>query len=332
MPMKGFSLVRVGVLGATGYSGQEAVRILAKHPGATLALASSQSEAGAMLSRVVRGAPELPLTRLEDAELAACDVVLCCLPHGESAQWAGRAREASAKVVDLSADLRVPGESTPEWGRGAVYGLPELYREKIRGADVVANPGCYPTAALLALAPLLCAGNVAGPVIVNAASGVTGAGRAARREYLFAEVAEDFRAYGLGNTHRHLAEMRDQGARMNGGTAPELVFVPHLLPVRRGILETIHVTLREPMDDPVALWRGAYGHEPFVEVMEDRSPTLADVVGTNRVVIGVAAVAGVSAPMLTVVAAIDNLVKGAAGQAVQNVNLMFGLDETEGLA
>jgi N-acetyl-gamma-glutamyl-phosphate reductase len=284
-----------------------------------------------MLSRVVRGAPELPLVRLEDADLAACDVVLCCLPHGESARWAERALGAGAKVVDLSADLRLPGADTPEWARGAVYGLPELHRERIRGAAVVANPGCYPTAALLALAPLLCAGNVAGPVIVNAASGVTGAGRAAKREYLFAEVAEDFRAYGLGNSHRHLAEMRDQGARMNGGAAPEIVFTPHLLPVRRGILETIHVTLREPLDDPTALWRDAYAAEPFVEVMEDRSPTLADVVGSNRVAIGVTPVAGVSAPMLTVVAAIDNLLKGAAGQAVQNVNLMFGLGETEGL-
>lgn len=330
-PMNGFSRVRVGVLGATGYAGQEAVRILAKHPGATLALASSQSEAGAMLSRVVRGAPELPMVRLEDADLGGCDVVLCCLPHGESARWAGRALGAGAKVVDLSADLRVPGADTPEWAEGAVYGLPELHRERIRAADIVANPGCYPTAAILALAPLLRAGNVAGPVIINAASGVTGAGRTARREYLFAEVAEDFRAYGLGNTHRHLAEMRDQGARLAGGTAPELVFTPHLLPVRRGILETIHVTLREPLEDPVALWRQAYAAEPFVEVMEDRSPTLADVTGSNRVAIGVTPVAGVSAPMLTVVAAIDNLVKGAAGQAIQNVNLLFGRDETEGL-
>ena len=270
------------------------------------------------------------MVRLEDAELGACDVVLCCLPHGESARWAERALDAGAKVVDLSADLRVPGAETPGWARDAVYGLPELHRERIRGAGVVANPGCYPTAALLALAPLLRVGKVAGPVIVNAASGVTGAGRTAKREYLFAEVAEDFRAYGLGNTHRHLAEMRDQAARL--GTAPELVFTPHLLPVRRGILETIYVTLHEPLDDPARPWRDAYRAEPFVEVLEGRSPTLADVVGSNRVAIGVTAVAGVSAPMLTVVAAIDNLVKGAAGQAVQNVNLMFGVDETAGLA
>ena len=326
--MNGNSKVRVGVLGATGYAGREAVRLLAGHGGATLAFATSESEAGQPLR--ARGAAGVTLTRLADAELGGCDVVLSCLPHGESARWGERAREAGARLVDLSADLRVPGEATPEWARGAVYGLPELHREAIRGADVVANPGCYPTAAILALAPLLRAGLVAGPVIVNAASGVTGAGRSPKRELLFAEVAEDFRAYGLGNTHRHLAEMRDQTARL--GAAPELVFTPHLLPVRRGILETIHVPLREMPADPLALWTAAYRHEPFVEVLAERAPSLADVVGSNRVAIGVFPVAGVAAPMLTVVAAIDNLLKGAAGQAIQNVNLMFGMDEREGLA
>jgi N-acetyl-gamma-glutamyl-phosphate reductase len=330
--MNSRSFVMAGVLGANGYTGREAVRLLSRHPSVRIAFATSQSEAGRPLRSMVRGAPELPLVRAEDAELAACDVVLSCLPHGESAAWAERALAAGARVIDLSADLRVPGPHTPEWARGAVYGLPELHRERIRGAALVANPGCYPTAALLALAPLLRAGLIAGPAIVNAASGVTGAGRAPKRELLFAEVAEDFRAYGVGNTHRHLAEMRDQAAGLAGeGGAPELVFTPHLLPVRRGILETIHVALREPLDAPERLWTDAYADEPFVEVTAGRVPSLADVVGSNRVAVGVAAVAGVSAPMLTVVAAIDNLLKGAAGQAVQNLNLMFGLPETEGL-
>ncbi|HEX8432913.1 MAG TPA: N-acetyl-gamma-glutamyl-phosphate reductase [Longimicrobium sp.] len=326
--MNGISKVRVGVLGATGYAGREAVRLLAGHGGATLAFATSESEAGQPLR--ARGGADVTLTRLADAELGGCDVVLSCLPHGESARWGEKARDAGARLVDLSADLRVVGAGTPEWGRGAVYGLPELHRDAIRGADVVANPGCYPTAAILALAPLLRAGLVAGPVIINAASGVTGAGRSPKRELLFAEVAEDFRAYGLGNGHRHLAEMRDQTARL--GAAPELVFTPHLLPVRRGILETIHVPLREMPADPIALWSAAYADEPFVEVMTDRAPSLADVVGSNRVAIGVVPVAGVSTPMLTVVAAIDNLLKGAAGQAIQNVNLMFGMDECAGLS
>ncbi|HEX2190366.1 MAG TPA: N-acetyl-gamma-glutamyl-phosphate reductase [Longimicrobiaceae bacterium] len=329
--MNSRSVVRAGVLGASGYTGREAVRLLSRHPGVELAWATSQSEAGRPLRSLERSAPELELVRAEDAELGACDVVLSCLPHGESAAWAERALAAGARVVDLSADLRVPGPQTPEWARGAVYGLPELHRERIRCASLVANPGCYPTAAVLALAPLLRAGLLAGPVVVNAASGVTGAGRSPKRELLFAEVAEDFRAYAVGNTHRHLAEMRDQAAGLAGGAAPELVFTPHLLPVRRGILETIHVVLREPLEEPETLWAGAYAAEPFVEVTAGRTPSLADVVGTNRVAVGVAPVAGVSAPMLTVVAAIDNLVKGAAGQAVQNLNLMFGLDETEGL-
>lgn len=330
--MNTYSQVRVGVLGAGGYTGMEMVRLLERHPRASLAWATSQSAAGRPLGDVVPGVDGPALVRAEDAPLDDCDCVVSCLPHGESMRWMGRAVEAGARAIDLSADLRVPGEGTPSWAREAVYGLPELHRERIRGAALVANPGCYPTAALLALAPLLRRGLVAGPAIVNAASGVTGAGRAPKRDLLFAEVAEQFSAYAVGNTHRHLAEMRAQAAGLVGGAAPELVFTPHLLPVRRGILETIYVTLREPLDDARRFWVDDYAGEPFIRVMAERMPALADVVETNRVAIGVSAVAGVAAPMLIVVAAIDNLRKGAAGQAVQNLNLMFGLDETEGLA
>ncbi|HSU17855.1 N-acetyl-gamma-glutamyl-phosphate reductase [Longimicrobium sp.] len=329
--MNGFSRARVGVLGASGYAGREAIRLLAKHGNADVALASSESEAGAKLSALVRGAPELALTRIADAGLAACDAVLCCLPHGEASRWTEAALDAGAKVVDLSNDLRVVTDATPAWAREAVYGLPELHRGCIAGARVVANPGCYPTAAILALAPLLRRGLVAGPVIVDAASGVSGAGRAPKRNLMFAELAEDFSAYGVGNVHRHLAEMRDQAARLNGGATPELVFTPHLLPVKRGILETIYVPLAAPLGEPLRPWLDDYAGEPFVEVRADRLPALADVVGTNLVSIGVQTVAGVTQPMLIVVAAIDNLVKGAAGQAVQNLNLMFGFAETEGL-
>jgi N-acetyl-gamma-glutamyl-phosphate reductase len=318
-------------LGASGYAGREAIRILARHGNADIALASSESEAGAKLSALVRGAPELALTRLEDADLASCDAVLVCLPHGEAARWAEKALDAGAKVVDLSNDLRVVGEATPAWAREAVYGIPELHRGCIAGARLVANPGCYPTAAILALAPLLRRGLVAGPVIVDAASGVSGAGRSPKRHLLYAELAEDFSAYGVGNVHRHLAEMRDQAARLSAGKAPELVFTPHLLPVKRGILETIYVPLAEELDEPIAPWLDDYAGEAFVEVRTDRLPQLSDVTGTNMVSIGVQTVAGMTQPMLIVVAAIDNLVKGAAGQAVQNLNLMFGWDEGEGL-
>lgn len=328
--MNGLSRVRVGILGASGYAGREAIRLLAKHGRAEIALASSESEAGAKLSSLVRGAPDLALTPIGEAGLSSCDAVFCCLPHGESAKWARAALEAGAKVVDFSNDLRVVDGETPEWARGAVYGLPELHRERIAGARIVANPGCYPTAAILALAPLLRRGLVAGPVIVDAASGVSGAGRSPKREYLFAELSEDFRAYGVGNVHRHLAEMRDQTAALNGGCAPELVFTPHLLPVKRGILETIYVPLAAALDEPLRPWMDDYAGEEFVDVA-DRLPTLADVNGSNVVAIGVQPVKDTRRPMLIVVAAIDNLVKGAAGQAVQNLNLMFGFDEGEGL-
>jgi len=329
--MNGNSHARIGVLGATGYAGMEAIRLLSRHGRAEVALASSESEAGAKLSRLLRGAPDIAMTRIADADLASCDAVLCCLPHGESATWVKKALDAGAKVVDLSNDLRVIDGSTPEWARGAVYGLPELHRARIAGAELVANPGCYPTAAILSLAPLVRRGMIAGPVIIDAASGVSGAGRSAKREYLLAELAEDFSAYKVGNTHRHLAEMRDQTGALNGGSAPELVFTPHLLPVKRGILETIYVPLAAPLDEPLRPWLDDYAGEPFVEVLADRLPTLGDVTGSNRVSIGVRTVADTSRPMLIVVSAIDNLVKGAAGQAVQNLNLMFGWGETEGL-
>lgn len=327
--------IRIGVLGATGYTGRELIGLLLGHRRARIVFATSESEAGTPLRRIARGAPDLALVRAEEAPLAECDAVFSCLPHGESLRWMERVRAAGVRGIDLSNDLRVPGPQTPAWARDAVYGLPELHRERLRGAELVANPGCYPTAAILALAPLVRRGLVgAGPVIVDAASGVTGAGRSPKRELLFAEVAEDFRAYAVGNVHRHLAEMRDQVAGLSRRAAPELVFTPHLLPVKRGILETIYVPVTEELaaGDALGLWAEDYRDEPFVEVLPDRMPALADVVGTNRVSIGVSPVAGVSSPLLLVVAAIDNLVKGAAGQAVQNLNLVFGVDETEGLA
>lgn len=329
----GPGVARVGVLGATGYTGRELVRLLSAHPAVVLEFGTSESETGRSLREVWRGAKDAPLIRAGAAPLERCDLIFSCLPHGESAAWAGRALEAGARVIDLSADLRVPGETSPGWARSAVYGLPELNRDAIAGAELVANPGCYPTAALLSLAPALRRGAVEGPVIIDAASGVTGAGRSPKREILFSEVAEDFRAYAVGNVHRHLAEMRAEARRLSEGDAPEMIFTPHLLPVRRGILETIHVTLTSGCDAAEALgwWSEDYAAEAFVEVLTDRTPALSDVVGSNRVAIGVVAVAGVTRPMLTIVAAIDNLVKGAAGQAIQNMNLMFGWDEAEGL-
>jgi N-acetyl-gamma-glutamyl-phosphate reductase len=211
--------------------------------------------------------------------------------------------------------------------------MPELgddARRAIRGADVVANPGCYPTSILLALAPLLIADLVRSDatILANSASGVTGAGNSPKRELLFAELSEDFRAYGVGNTHRHLPEMR---ATLDAfGSDAELVFTPHLLPVARGILSTITVPLTEAITDPVLCYREAYANEPFVDV-SDTPPTLREVAHRNVVALSATMLANTRKPMLLVTSAIDNLVKGAAGQAVQNANLMLGLDECTGL-
>jgi N-acetyl-gamma-glutamyl-phosphate reductase len=329
------SQLRIGVLGATGYTGRELVRLLAAHPRTRVAFATSESEAGASLRSVERSAPDLPLVKAESAPLADCDFVFSCLPHGHSLHWVERALAAGPRVIDLSADLRVPDPQAAAWTREAVYGLPELYRERIRSARLVANPGCYPTAAILAVVPLARAG-LAGsaPVVIDSASGATGAGRSPKRHLLFAEVAEDFSAYAVGNTHRHLAEMRHQVGLAASGPAPELIFTPHLLPVRRGILQTTYLPLREGVTagDALGLWAETYRDEPFVEVLEGRMPSLRDAVGTNRVAMGVTPVSGVSAPMLMLVAAIDNLLKGAAGQAVQNMNVMSGFEEGLGLA
>jgi N-acetyl-gamma-glutamyl-phosphate reductase len=328
------SQLRIGVLGATGYTGRELVRLLAAHPRTQIVFATSESEAGTPMRRVERRAPALTLVRADDAPLGDCDFVFSCLPHGHSLHWVERALQAGPGVIDLSADLRVPDQSAPAWTREAVFGLPELHRDRIRSARLVANPGCYPTAAILAIAPLARSG-LAGstPVLIDSASGATGAGRSPKRHLLFAEVAEDFSAYAVGNTHRHLAEMRHQISLVASGPVPELVFTPHLLPVRRGILQTTYLPLASGATaaDAMDLWADAYRDEPFVDVLEGRMPSLADVVGTNRVAMGITPVADVSAPMLLLVAAIDNLLKGAAGQAVQNMNVMSGWDEGLGL-
>jgi N-acetyl-gamma-glutamyl-phosphate reductase len=239
------------------------------------------------------------------------------------------ARACGARVVDLSADFR-PGASD---GRAALapYGLTELMRDQIPGAAIVANPGCYPTAVLLGIAPLLEDGRVLSGATINvcAASGVTGAGYSPRPDMLFAEVAEDFRAYSVGNEHRHLAEMRAVIGEL-GGKDNDILFIPHLLPVSRGILATITVPVKEDLEDPASLWARYYAGEPFIEVADD-PPSLRDVVRRNVVRLSVTKAANVRQPTLIIISAIDNLVKGAAGQAVQNANVLLGFGEPTGL-
>jgi len=322
--------IPVGVLGASGYAGRELCGLVVNHPGLELAFATANEQRG----QTVRvGGRSLTFQGPDDVALDRAAIVFCALPHGASLPWVTRAREAGARVIDLSSDLR-PGHATGS----AVYGMPELragssdtlLREAIRTADVVANPGCYPTSILLALAPLVRAGVVApgATVIANSASGVSGAGNTPKREYLFAEVSNDYRAYGVGNTHRHLKEMTATLGAL--GADADLVFTPHLLPVARGILSTITIPLTASLDDPLAIYRDAYAGEPFIEVTEQQ-PTLHDVVQRNVVRMAAMMIQGTRTPTLIVTSAIDNLVKGAAGQAVQNANLMLGLEETLGL-
>lgn len=315
--------VPVGVLGASGYAGRELCGLIARHPGLELAFASANEQRG---QRARIGGGEVTYVATEDAPLSQAEVVFTALPHGASATWVGNARATGARVVDLSSDFR-PGTGSKD----APYGLTELMRHKIPGSDIIANPGCYPTAVLLGIAPLLKEGHVlpGATINVSAASGVTGAGYTARPDLLFAEVAEDFRAYSVGNQHRHLAEMQAVTAEL-GGENNDILFTPHLLPVARGILATITVPLRGELADPLTLWRDCYAGEPFIEVV-DQPPSLRDVVRRNVVRISVTAAANVRQPTLIVIAAIDNLMKGAAGQALQNANVLLGLEEQAGL-
>jgi N-acetyl-gamma-glutamyl-phosphate reductase len=312
----------VGILGASGYTGQELAGLLTRHPNFEIRFATSEAEAGKLLPGT-----KIRYSNAGAVELGSVDLVFSCLPTDESGTWARKAAAAGARVVDLSADLRAPDS-------GAVYGLPELWRSEIADARLVANPGCYPTGVMLGMAPVLRHGllDEGYPIVIDAASGVTGAGRSARRELLFGEVSEDFRAYGVGNVHRHVPEMKNGLSRLHAG-APQFVFTPHLLPVRRGILETMYVPLLKPLaaQQAITLWSEHYKDEPFVEICVDELPTLRRVLHRNVVSIGFSEVSGVERPMLIVVVAFDNLVKGAAGQAVQNANLMFGLNEAAGL-
>ena len=318
--------VRVGVFGATGYTGQELVRLLAAHPHVEVAFATGSAE-GYL-------AHEKGLERAADAYLLA-------LPHGISARYAAQLGEQrpQAVVIDLSGDLRLkePGayqrwygqeHPAPQLLARAVYGLTEVYRPWLHGARLISNPGCYATSVLLPLVPLLAERLVdASDIVVDAKSGATGAGRTLREDLLFCELAGDFSAYAPGRVHRHVGEMEAVVEEWTGrGIA--LTFCPHLLPVRRGILSALYLKTAASVSDVAAALRRAYEDEPFVRVVDGAPPRLSDVNGTNDCRISVHA----AAPGRVVVfSALDNLIKGAAGQAVQNMNLALGWAETAGL-
>ena len=314
--------IPVGVFGASGYAGRELCQLISRHPHYHLEFATANAQRGERLSV---GGREIRFIATDDAPLRSAELIFSALPHGASATWVERAQEHGARVVDLSSDLR-PGHTTLT----VPYGLTEVNRASLSGAEVIANPGCYPTAILLSLLPLLEGGLLReeSTIVVDAASGVTGAGNSPKPELLFGEVTENYRAYGVGNDHRHLPEMRSLVHRYTD--AIDLLFTPHLLPVARGILATITVQLNAPIDDPLALWHARFDAEPFVEVSSDL-PTLRDVQHRNVVRMTVRKASHLRTPTLIVLSAIDNLVKGAAGQAIQNANVSFGFNETAGL-
>ena len=329
---------RIGVLGASGYAGALAAQLVDRHPGFDLAYATARSEAGRRLDEVhPRTRVALELEAPDPAgRHAEVDGALVAYPHGAAAPTVAALRRAGVKVVDLSADFRLRDRETydawygehraPEAFGTAVYGLPELNRDRIRGAELVANPGCYPTAALLGLAPLAREGLI-GDVVIDAKSGVSGAGRDANQTTHFVSADENLNPYKVGG-HRHTPEIEQELAVL--GSDVRITFVPHLAPLAQGELDSCYVTPARPVTagELVELFASAYGGEPFVELRAD-PPGVLEVRDTNFCRMSVHHDPRTGRVM--VFSAIDNLWKGAASQAIQNLNLMFGLDEGEGL-
>jgi len=335
--------LRVSVAGASGYAGGELVRWLSRHPRVELAHLTAFREQGRPLADVfpnLRGFTTRTLNGTSWRDMASdSDVVFLALLGGAAIEAAPTLLEGGARVVDLGADFRLKEPAAylrwygSEHGAAdllgeAVYGLPEVNREAVRSARLVANPGCYPTAAALALLPLVATGLVRGPVIVEAKSGVSGAGRNPSAATHFSEVNENVRPYKLGE-HRHGPEMEQTLAQ--AGTPVSIYFAPHLAPMTRGILATCYAPLTGelPEEELLSLYRDAYRDEPFVRVLESELPQTKATLGSNFCDIAVRVDS--ERRLAVAVAAIDNLVKGAAGQAIQNMNLMFGFPETEGL-
>ncbi|HOL18205.1 MAG TPA: N-acetyl-gamma-glutamyl-phosphate reductase [Bacillota bacterium] len=339
-------MLQVAILGATGYTGAELVRLLHRHPQVQIAYISSESHAGQPLNRVhpqFRDIVELKLQPLQVEEIPeAVELVFCALPHGSSAGVVPKLLQQGRRVIDLSADFRLRQPAlydqwygrthpAPELLKQAVYGLPELFAISIKTARLVANPGCYPTAAILSLAPLVQSG-LADPesVIIDAKSGVSGAGRTPKQAFHFPDCTENFKAYRVGD-HQHTPEIEQVLGDLSGEAAA-ITFTPHLVPMIRGIFSTAYLALRRPLnlEELLALYHDFYREKPFVRVIEAPDlPETRAVRGSNYCDISLR-LDGRTGRVI-VLSAIDNLVKGAAGQAVQNMNLMYGFPETAGL-
>ena len=348
MPKAVEKRAKIGVLGASGYTGAELLRLLLRHPGVEIALLTAERRAGQHVRQVFQqfspyALPKLLAIDAVDWKAQALDLAFCALPHATTQAVIKDllAAAPSTKVVDLSADFRLADPAAyarwyghehhaPELQKEAVYGLSELYREKIKTARLVANPGCYTTCAELPLIPLLSAKAIdPDAIIIDAKSGMTGAGRGAKEDMLFSEVADGFHAYGVGR-HRHMAEL-DQEFSRAAGREVIVSFTPHLLPINRGIFSTIYVRgLKTSPDGLHAILSRAYAGEPFVHLLPfGETPQTRHVRGSNMIFIGVAKDRVEDRAIIC--AALDNLSKGASGQAVQNMNLMLGFPETLGL-
>ena len=336
-------MIKCGIVGATGYTGAELLRILAGHPEVELSVVTSRSEAGRRVDELfanLRGRLDVLFSAPDAEDLSQCDLVFFATPNGIAMREVPALLDAGVRIIDLAADFRLRDarlweqwygqkHACPDLLEEAVYGLPELNREAIRPARLVANPGCYPTATVLALMPLLRKGLVdPGRLIADVKSGVSGAGRKAQVDTLMAETGESFKAYAVPG-HRHAPEIRQSLTAITGAEIG-LTFVPHLLPMIRGIHVTAYGFLLSRHEDLQAIYEEAYREEPFVDVMPSGShPQTRSCKGANVCRCAVHRPEG--GDIVTVLSVIDNLVKGASGQAVQNMNLMFGLEENCGL-
>lgn len=336
-------MINVGIVGGTGYTGAELLRLLVMHPRAAVGAITSRGEAGVLVADLfpnLRGHLDLRFGDVNTDRLGRCDVVFFATPHGVAQAMAPEILAGGARIIDLSADFRLRDVASwekwyrqphgcPELLSEAVYGLPEINREHIRSARLIACPGCYPTSVILGFLPLLERGVIdLSDLIANSASGVSGAGRGASVDSLLAEASDSFKAYGASG-HRHLPEIV-QGLTDLAKADVQLTFVPHLLPIIRGIHSTLYATLLQGDVDVQALYEERYRNEPFVDVLPAGShPQTRSVRGSNICRIAVARPGGGKKIVVMVVE--DNLVKGAAGQAIQAMNIMFGLAETCGL-
>ncbi|MDQ1301300.1 MAG: N-acetyl-gamma-glutamyl-phosphate reductase [Chloroflexota bacterium] len=358
-------MIKIGIYGATGYTGLELLKLLQRHPQAEIAWLTSENSAGQQFGDVFTVPPTIgrhSLIASAAADPSTVDLVFCCLPHVVSMETVAKARAAGARVVDLSADYRLKDPAVYEKFYGhahtqtdllaqAVYGLPELHRAAIAAADLVANPGCYPTSVILGLAPLAKAGWLAGTVISDSKSGVSGAGRSPSLKTHFVEANENVSPYNIGRVHRHLPEMEQElriadcrlqiadyqssiGGRQSSAAAPpwQIIFSPHLVPISRGMLSTIYALLPEGLTEAQVRekYEAMYAGETLVYLLKaGQVATMGHTTNTNFCAIGLTFVPG--ARTLIITSSIDNLGKGASGAAVQNMNVMYGWPETMGL-